>query len=173
MKENKVRLELELLISEAQKDLKALGDGMNKTWKNGEPPKSYQKSLKEFQARLLSLSKLTENGLISGKGITEATGEYKGFVKEIKEVILNLELMSKADKLNMTGQLEMYKKSTAALKAYQDLLARNSTKKEEFDTTNAALIKAKKERGNASSSAKAVRSSMEEIKKPEKSKRIL
>ena len=125
------QIEVEAIISQAQKELAKLGKDVNKSWQDGSPPKSTLKQLESMRTRLTSLQNLTSKGVIDSSGLSSAKNDFKGLSKEIRQLTIEYQLftteqkkamLSPEEQSNMKARAEAMNKYTQALKENQKVL---------------------------------------------------
>ena len=138
------QIEVEAIISQAQKELAKLGKDVNKSWQNGSPPKGMLKQLESMRTRLTSLQNLTSKGVIDSSGLSSAKNDFKGLSKEIRQLTIEYQLftteqkkamLSPEEQSNMKARAEAMNKYTQALKENQRVLKERADIEQKQATT--------------------------------------
>ena len=127
------QIEVEAIISQAQKELAKLGKDVNKSWQNGSPPKGMLKQLESMRTRLTSLQNLTSSGVIDSSGLSSAKNDFKGLSKEIRQLTIEYQLFTTEQKKAMLSQEEQnaMRARAAAMDAYTESIKRNAKARKE------------------------------------------
>ena len=138
------QIEVEAIISQAQKELAKLGKDVNKSWQDGSPPKGMLKQLESMRTRLTSLQNLTSKGVIDSSGLSSAKNDFKGLSKEIRQLTIEYQLftteqkkamLSPEEQSNMKARAEAMNKYTQALKENQKVLKERADIEQKQATT--------------------------------------
>ena len=109
------QIEVQAIISQAQKELAKLGKDVNKSWQDGSPPKSMLKQLESMRTRLTSLQNLTSKGVIDSSGLSSAKNDFnshgkrkddfKGFTHDV--FLISLSPRDKIKRISIAHTKEM------------------------------------------------------------------
>ena len=149
-KELTASLKINTIVDQAIKDLNNFGDALNNAWKSSEPPKQLQKSYKNLETYLGSLTALSkklteENRKATGTELKQAASDYAAIQKTIHSLTVEFGLMSAEQKRAMLSTEEQanMKARAAAIKEYTAALTKNNevrAKRKPLEDERAQLV---------------------------------